>query len=113
MVHDAFLGSFLIWAGFVYWQTLSFMEQELRSPIDLELAQSRDFTSKGVDGSLPRLQKRASETPRRLHLFGHGCRPIAGDHGRGKANESVEVLCREAQETDGWLLFELDIPRGF
>ena len=40
-----FSASFLILGWFVYWQTLSFMEQELRSAIDLELAQSREFTS--------------------------------------------------------------------
>ena len=107
--------SFLILGWFVYWQTLSFMEQELRSAIDLELAQSREFYfDNGVDEFVAEIAEESERDPSGIYIFlDTECRPIAGDHGRLDANESVEVLCREAQETDGWLFFELDIPRGF
>ena len=107
--------SFLILGWFVYWQTLSFMEQELRSAIDLELSQSREFyVDRGVDEFVAEIAEESERDPAGVYIFlDTECRPIAGDHGRLEANESVEVLCREAQETDGWLFFELDIPRGF
>ena len=35
--------SFLVLGWFVHWQTLSFMEQELRSAIDQELTRAREF----------------------------------------------------------------------
>ena len=110
-----FSGSFLILGWFVYWQTLSFMEQELRSAIDLRLAQSREFYfDNGVDGFIEEVEEESARDPTSLYIFlDKECRPVAGGYDRLDDNVTVESLCKEALETDGWLLFELDIERGF
>ena len=107
--------SFLILGWFVYWQTLSFMEQELRSAIDLRLAQSREFYfDNGVESFLEEVKEEAARDPTSLYIFlDSDCRPLAGGFDRLDDNVSLDALCQEAQETDGWLLFELSIQRGF
>ena len=107
--------SFLILGWLVYWQTLSFMEQELRSAINLELAESREFYfDNGVDAFVAEIGEATMRDPTGVYiLLDTDCRPLAGGHERLDDNKSVDALCREAETNDGWLLFELNIPRGF
>ncbi|MED5534576.1 MAG: HAMP domain-containing sensor histidine kinase [Pseudomonadota bacterium] len=107
--------SFLILGWFVYWQTLSFMEQELRSAIELELSQSQEYYSvAGTDEFIMEIAEETARDPTGIYIFlDESCQPLAGGYERLDSNESVQELCRQAPETDGWLEFELSIPRGF
>jgi len=110
-----FTASFLFLGWTVYSRTLTFMEQELRSAIDLELAQAREFYfDNGVEAFIAEVGEEGSRDPAGIYIFlDKECRPLAGGYDRLDDNVSLESLCRQAQETDGWLLFELSIPRGF
>ena len=107
--------SFLILGGFVYWQTLSFMEQELRSSIDLELSQSQEyFAVAGAEEFIMEIEEETARDPTGIYIFlDENCQPLAGGFERLDENESVQELCQQASETNGWLEFELSIPFGF
>lgn len=107
--------SFLILGWTVYSRTLSFMEQELRSAIDLELAQAREYYfDNGVDAFVAEIEEATTRDPSGFYLLlDKDCRPLVGGHDRLDTNWTVDALCREAEANDGWLLFELQIRRGF
>ena len=110
-----FSASFFLLGWFVYWHTLSFMEQELRSAIDQELVRAREFYStNGVDALTVEIAEELANDPTNFYmLLNEQCEPIAGDQDRLDERWSLQELCQQAMKNDGWLLFELDIPRGF
>ena len=62
--------SFLILGGFVYWQTLSFMEQELRSSIDLELSQFQEyFAVAGAEELIMEIEEETARDPTGIYIF--------------------------------------------
>ena len=91
------------------------MEQELRSSIELELSQSQEYyAAAGADEFIMEIAEETARDPTGIYIFlDDGCQPLAGGYERLDSNESVQELCRQAPETDGWLEFELNIPRGF
>ena len=107
--------SFLLLGWFVYWHTLSFMEQELRSAIDQELVRAEEFYStNGVDAFTAEIAEELAKDPTNFYmLLDEQCEPVAGDLDRLEPRWSLKELCQQAMENDGWLLFELNIPRGF
>ena len=107
--------SFLVLGGFIYRQTLVFLEQELRSAIDLELSQSRVFyLENGADRIVTEIGEQSERDPTGIYiLLDENCQPVAGAHERLDDDESIVDLCTQAAETDGWVRFELSIQRGF
>ncbi len=107
--------SFFLLGWFVYWHTLSFMEQELRSAIDQELTRASEFyTTYGVDELTVEIAEELANDPTNFYmLLNEQCEPIAGDQDRLDERWSLKELCQQAMRNDGWLLFELNIPRGF
>ena len=107
--------SFFLLGWFVYWHTLSFMELELRSAIDQELGRASEFYStNGVDALTAEIAEELANDPTNFYmLLNNQCEHIAGDQDRLDDNWSLEELCQQALTQDGWLRFELDIPRGF
>ena len=107
--------SFLVLGGFIYRQTLVFMEQELRSAIDLELSQSRVFyLENGADRIVTEIGEQSERDPTGIYiLLDENCQPVAGAHERLDDDESIVDLCTQAADTDGWVRFELSIQRGF
>jgi len=107
--------SFLILGAFVYWQTLAFMEQELRTVIDLELGESREaYFDRGPKDFIEEIAAATARDPSGVYiLLDDQCRPVAGSHTRLDEDVFLADLCQQAEETDGWLRFELDLERGF
>tara|TARA_B100000029_G_scaffold347461_2_gene339807 strand:- start:280 stop:1626 length:1347 start_codon:yes stop_codon:yes gene_type:complete len=107
--------SFLVLGWFVHWQTLSFMEQELRSAIDQELTRAREFyDAYGVERFIGEIEEEVARDPTSFYMFlDSQCDVIAGDRNRLDTNWSTQELCEQAKLNEGWLLFELTIPRGF
>ena len=110
-----FSASFLVLGGFIYRQTLVFMEQELRSAIDLELSQSRVFyLENGEERFVAEIGAQAERDPSGIYiLLDDNCQPMAGAYQRLDDDESIVDLCTQAPDTDGWVRFELQIQRGF
>ena len=107
--------SFLILGAFVYWQTLSYMEQELRTAIDLELGESREaYFDRGPKAFIEEIAAATARDPSGIYiLLDDQCQPVAGSHTRLDEDVFLADLCQQALETDGWLRFELDLERGF
>ena len=110
-----FSASVLIIGGFVYRQTMVFLEQELRGTIDLELNQSRQFyQERGEEIFLSAIGGLAELDPPGIYIIlDDACQALAGGYKRLDDDESIQEICAGAPETDGWVRFELDIPRGF
>ena len=110
-----FSASFLILGGFVYRQTLVFLEQELRGTIELELNQSRQYyLERGEESFLMETQAQAELDPTGIYIvLDDACQALAGGYKRLDADESILEICTGAPETNGWVRFELDIQRGF
>ena len=110
-----FSASFLILGGFVYRQTLVFLEQELRATIDLELNQSRQFyLERGEESFLTGISAQAELDPSGIYIvLDEACQALAGGYKRLDEDESILEICSNAPETNGWVRFELQIQRGF
>ena len=110
-----FSASFLILGGFVYRQTLVFLEQELRATIELELNQSRQFyLERGEESFLTELSAQAELDPSGIYIvLDEACQALAGGYKRLDEDESILEICANAPETNGWVQFELQIQRGF
>jgi len=110
-----FAASFLIIGGFVYRQTMVFLEQEMRAAIDMELNQSRQFyLERGEEIFLAEIEGLAELDPSGIYIIlDDACQALAGGYKRLDDDESIQEICTNAPDTDGWVLFELDIPRGF
>ena len=110
-----FSASFLILGGFVYRQTLVFLEQELRATIDLELNQSRQFyLERGEESFLTEISAQAELDPSGIYIvLDEACQALAGGYKRLDDDESILEICSNAPETNGWVRFELQIQRGF
>ncbi|MYJ95319.1 MAG: HAMP domain-containing histidine kinase [Proteobacteria bacterium] len=110
-----FAASFLIIGGFVYRQTMVFLEQEMRATIDVELNQSRQFyLERGEEIFLAEIEGLAELDPSGIYIIlDDACQALAGGYKRLDDDESIQEICTNAPDTDGWVLFELDIPRGF
>ena len=107
--------SFLILGGFVYRQTMVFLEQELRATIELELNQSRLFyLERGEETFLTSIGALGEQDPTGIYiLLDDACQALAGGYKRLDDDESIQEICTNAPETDGWVRMELDIQRGF
>ncbi|MCZ0953057.1 MAG: methyl-accepting chemotaxis protein, partial [Rhodospirillaceae bacterium] len=110
-----FAASFLIIGGFVYRQTMVFLEQEMRATVDVELNQSRQFyLERGEEIFLAEIEGLAELDPSGIYIIlDDACQALAGGYKRLDDDESIQEICTNAPDTDGWVLFELDIPRGF
>ncbi len=110
-----FSASVLIIGGFVYRQTMVFLEQELRGTINLELNQSRRFyLERGEETFLSTIGGLAELDPPGIYIIlDDACQALAGGYKRLDDDESIQEICTGAPDTDGWVRFELDIPRGF
>ena len=110
-----FSASFLILGGFVYRQTLVFLEQELRATIELELNQSRQYyLERGEESFLSEISTLAELDPSGIYIvLDEACQALAGGYKRLDEDESILEICTSAPETTGWVQFELDIQRGF
>ena len=110
-----FAASFLIIGGFVYRQTMVFLEQELRGTIDLELNQSRQFyLERGEEMFLAEIGQQAELDPPGIYIIlDEACQALAGGYKRLDDDESIRDICANAPDTDGWVRFELNIQRGF
>ena len=110
-----FSASFLILGGFVYRQTLVFLEQELRATIELELNQSRQYyLERGEESFLTELSAQAELDPSGIYIvLDEACQALAGGYKRLDEDESILEICTDAPETNGWVQFELQIQRGF
>ena len=110
-----FSASFLILGGFIYRQTLVFLEQELRATIELELNQSRQFyLERGEESFLTEISAQAELDPSGIYIvLDEACQALAGGYKRLDEDESILEICSNAPETNGWVRFELQIQRGF
>ncbi len=107
--------SVLIIGGFVYRQTMVFLEQQLRGTIELELNQSRQFyLERGEDAFLGEIATQAELDPSGIYIIlDDACQALAGGYKRLDDDESIQKICTNAPATDGWVRFELQIQRGF
>ena len=110
-----FSASFLILGGFIYRQTMVFLEQELRGSIELELNQSRQYyLERGEESFLTEINAQAELDPSGIYIvLDEACQALSGGYKRLDEDESILELCTNAPETNGWVRFELDIQRGF
>lgn len=107
--------SFLVLGGFIYRQTLVFMEQEVRALIQLELNQSRNYyLERGEESFLGEINEQAETDPAGIYIIlDDACQALFGGYKRLDDDESIQEICTNAPDTDGWVEFELNIPRGF
>ncbi|MEE8094535.1 MAG: HAMP domain-containing sensor histidine kinase [Gammaproteobacteria bacterium] len=105
-----FAVSFLIVGMFMYWQTETYMERELRTLIDADVAESQDFYVRyGLDRMIAEIEERTQQDPFSVgFLLNDRCRPAGGNVTRLAPQNHAVDLCEET-DADGWLLFELDI----
>ena len=110
-----FSASVLIIGGFVYRQTMVFLEQQLRATIELELNQSRQYyLERGEEMFLTEIGGLAELDPTGIYIIlDEACQALAGGYKRLDDDESILDICASAPDTDGWVRFELDIQRGF
>ncbi len=108
-----FAVSFLIVGSFMYWQTETYMERELRSVIDAEVAESQDFYLRfGPERVVEELAERLQEDPFAVSfLLDEQCRPVAGEIAWHAIQNNPDDLC-EGAGPDGWFLFELDLDQS-
>lgn len=110
-----FSASFLVLGGFIYRQTLVFMEQEVQALIQLELNRSRQFyLERGEESFLGEIDEQAEIDPAGIYIIlDDACQGLFGGYQRLDEDESIQDICTSASDTDGWVQFELQIPRGF
>lgn len=104
--------SFLIVGTFMYWQTETYMERELRSLVDAEVAELKDFYDRlGPDRVIEEIAERQRDDPFAVGvLLNEKCRPVTRNPAWLAHQEQPGDLC-EGADTDGWLLFELDLAQ--
>ncbi len=104
--------SFLIVGAFIYWQTETYMERELRSLVDAEVAELEDFYARlGPDRVIEEIDERQRDDPFAVGvLLDDDCRPITVNPAWLAHQERPGSLCERAGP-DGWLLFELDLAQ--
>ncbi len=104
--------SFLIVGAFIYWQTESYMQRELRSLVDAEVAELQDFyTRLGPDRVIEEIEERQRDDPFAVGvLLNDECRPVTANPAWLAHQERPGSLC-EGAGPDGWMLFELDLAQ--
>jgi signal transduction histidine kinase len=107
-----FAVSFVIVGTFMYWQTGTFMERELRSLIDAETAELQDFYYRlGPERVAEEIAERQRDDPFAVGvLLDENCQPITESPDWLAHQDQPGDLCENADE-DGWLLFELDLAQ--
>ncbi len=108
-----FAVSFLIVGAFIYWQIETYRERELRTVIEAEVAESQDFYVRfGLDRAIEEIEERNQEDPFAVSfVLNNRCRPVSGHAAQLVLEDHVGDLC-EGADTDGWLLFELDLDQS-
>ena len=104
--------SFLIVGTFMYWQTETFMERELRSLIDAEVAEAQDFYNRfGIERVAEEFRERRLEDPFSVgFVLDDECEPLTGSPDWLAHQEEPGDLCNSA-DPDGWVQFELDLTQ--
>ena len=107
--------SFLVLGGFIYRQTQVFLEQEVRAVIQLELNRSRQYyLERGEQSFIGEINEQAEIDPVGIYIvLDDACQALFGGYKRLDEDESIQEICTSAPDTDGWVEFELNIPRGF
>jgi len=107
-----FAVSFVIVGSFMYWQTGTFMERELRSLIEAETAELQDFhTRLGPERVAQEIAERQRDDPFAVGvLLDENCRPITENPDWLAHQDQAGELCENA-DADGWLTFELDLAQ--
>jgi len=107
-----FAVSFLILGAFIFFQTSSFLERELRSQVDIVLAEATTiFEASGAPGLQAEIEERVASDPQGEGLYllvGTDCLPISGSLSRLPMNELDGRDCARLLEDDGWFDFEVD-----
>ncbi|HEY5622246.1 MAG TPA: HAMP domain-containing sensor histidine kinase [Gammaproteobacteria bacterium] len=107
-----FAVSFLIVGAFIFWQTESLMQRELRGLINAEIVEMRGFYTRfGPDRVAAEIEERQEEDPFWVtFMLDEECRPIAGNsEWMGRGHRPFD-LCQNVDE-EGWVLFEVDIEQ--
>lgn len=107
--------SFIVLGGFIYRQTLVFMEQEVQAVIQLEVNRARNYyLERGEESFLRVIDEQAEIDPAGIYvILDDACQALFGGYKRLDDDESIQEICTNAPETDGWVQFELQIERGF
>ncbi len=104
--------SFLIVGTFMYWQTGTYMQRELRSLIDAEVAELQDFYARfGPDRVAEEIEERQQGDRFAVGvLLDDQCLPLTSNTAWLAHQEQPGDLC-DGADPDGWMLFELDLAQ--
>jgi signal transduction histidine kinase len=107
-----FAASFLIFGAFIFFQTSSFLERELRAQVDVVLTEAATiFEASGALGLQAEIEQRVASDPQGEGLYllvGLDCVPIAGSLNRLPLDELDSRDCARLLTDDGWFDFEVD-----